>query len=171
MSRSDQMKKYILLASITIVSVVVDQITKLAIVDKFYLGESYSIISNFFNFTYVRNTGAAFGMLGKLPDSVRVPFFVMIPIVALVLVGYYYYKTPYSNKYTLIAFSLISGGAIGNLIDRARLNYVIDFLHFYVGDWHFAVFNVADSVITIGVGMILLGIIYEDYIVKRKKVR
>ena len=170
MNKADQMKKYLLLVSITIVSVIIDQITKLAIVDKFYLGESIPVINNFFHFTYVRNTGAAFGMLGKLPEAVRVPFFVMIPIVALVLVGYYYYKTPYSNKFTLIAFSLISGGAIGNLIDRARLNYVIDFLHFFVGDWHFAVFNIADSVITVGVAIILIGIIYEDYIIKRKKV-
>ena len=160
-------KKYSWLVVISTIVVIIDQYTKLIVAKNFFLGESVPVIKDFFHLTYVQNTGAAFGMLGKLPEWIRVPFFVSVPIIALIFVAYYYHKTSEKQKLMLISFSLIAGGAIGNLIDRARLNYVIDFFHFFIKEWSFAVFNVADMAITIGVGLVMLLMGIEEY--KQKK--
>lgn len=127
------------------------------VLSHFEYGESIKIIQNFFNLTYVRNTGAAFGFLASADPTFRVPFFLIIPIVAMIVLGFLYRDLPKNAKWRTLALGLVSGGAIGNLIDRIRLGYVVDFLDFhYMNKYYFPAFNVADTAICIGVSLLLL---------------
>lgn len=134
-----------------------DQWAKLLILARFDYGESVVLIQNFFSITYVRNTGAAFGFLASANPSFRVPFFLIVPIIAMVVLGFLYRDLPDTARIRSMALGLVSGGALGNLIDRVRLGYVVDFLdvHFRT-DYYFPAFNVADSAICVGVSILLL---------------
>ena len=137
--------------------IVLDQWTKFIVISRFEYGESLPVLGNFFSLTYVRNTGAAFGFLANANPTFRVPFFLIVPIVAMVVLGFLYRDLPSSAKWRGMALGLVSGGAIGNLIDRIRLGYVVDFLDFhYQNHYYFPAFNVADSAICVGVGILLL---------------
>ncbi len=137
--------------------IVSDQWVKLEILNHFDFGESISVIQNYFSITYVRNTGAAFGFLASANPAFRVPFFLIVPIVAMVVLGFLYRDLPKDARFRSMALGLVSGGAIGNLIDRVRLGYVVDFLDFHwKTDYYFPAFNVADSAICLGVGILLL---------------
>lgn len=155
-------KKYLILGIVTVVSIVVDQITKNAIHTKFRWGESIPIINGLFSLTYVRNSGAAFGMLHAAPSYFREPFFILVPIVAMAIIGFVYYRLKEDQTLTALSLSLIFSGAIGNLIDRLRFGYVIDFLDFYVKDYHWPAFNVADSCIVVGVSILFILSIYQE---------
>jgi len=143
---------------LTIVFVIIgDQWSKLGIIAHFDYGESIILIRDFFNVTYVRNTGAAFGFLAAANPTFRVPFFLVVPIVAMVVLGFLYRDLPANAKWRAMALGLVSGGAIGNLIDRVRLGYVVDFLDFHYNTaYYFPAFNVADSAICVGVTILLL---------------
>jgi signal peptidase II len=154
-------KMLVMIASI----IIIDQITKAIIQQKFFLGESIPIIKGIFNFTYVRNPGAAWGMFGHSADIIRIPLFFIVPVIASFALLYAVWTTRNSKLIPCIAYSLIFAGAVGNLIDRFSMNYVVDFLDFYWKASHFPAFNVADSSITIGA--IFLGI--DVLIFERKK--
>jgi signal peptidase II len=139
-----------------VVVLIIDQWTKYLVHTKMHLGQSIHLINNFFAFTYVQNKGAAFGFLHSAPDWFREPFFIITPLVALFLIGVFFYKLPDEEKLMGAAFSLIVSGAIGNLIDRLRFGYVIDFLDFYWKTYHYPAFNVADSCIVIGVSFLII---------------
>jgi signal peptidase II len=143
---------------LSILSVLIlDQWTKFLVIIHFEYGESLPIIRDFFSLTYVRNTGAAFGFLASANPTFRVPFFLVVPIVAMVVLGFLYRDLPKDARWRSMALGLVSGGAIGNLIDRVRLGYVVDFLDFhYQSSYYFPAFNVADSAICVGVGILLL---------------
>ncbi len=146
---------------LTIVAVIVgDQWAKLVVLNHFDYGESLLMIRDFFSLTYVRNTGAAFGFMASANPSFRVPFFLIVPIIAMVVLGFLYRDLPKNAKWRSMALGLVSGGAIGNLIDRVRLGYVVDFLDFhYKSVYYFPAFNVADFAICVGVGILLLSTI------------
>lgn len=134
-----------------------DQWVKLEILSHFDYGESVRVFQNFFSITYVRNTGAAFGFLATANPSFRVPFFLVVPIIAMVVLGFLYRDLPQDARVRSMALGLVSGGALGNLIDRVRLGYVVDFLDFhYKNEYYFPAFNVADSAICVGVAILLL---------------
>jgi len=133
-----------------------DQLSKLWVVEHFRLYESREIVPGFFHLTYLTNTGAAFGMLAGEQNVWRQFFFVGIAVVALLVMVLFYRKLKDESVFYTLAIGLISGGAIGNLIDRLRLGSVIDFLDFFIGRYHWPAFNVADSAITVGVGFFLL---------------
>lgn len=139
-----------------------DQLTKFLILSNFRLGESISIVKSYFNLTLVHNPGAAFGMLATLPPEWREPFFLIVPIATLLVIMGVFVKLEETQHISIYSLSMIVGGALGNLIDRVRLGYVIDFLDFH---WdfqhHFPAFNVADSAITIGVFLLILSMFYE----------
>ena len=140
-----------------------DQLTKYLIKEKFHLGETLTIIPDFFNFTYVQNTGAAFGLFAHASPTFRVPFFIIVPLVALLSIGSIFWKVPPEDIKFSTALSLVISGAIGNLVDRLNLGYVIDFLDFHWGwKYHFSVFNVADSAICIGVGLLMLDLFSQN---------
>ena len=164
MIRIEEMKrKYFFLSLLTSSVIVLDQVTKYAINKSFRLGESIPIIQNFFSLTYVRNTGAAFGLLANADPAFRVPFFVLVPIVALGAIAFIFKKIPAGDVKLSCALSLVVGGAIGNLIDRVYFGFVIDFLDFHWKyRYHFPAFNVADSAICVGVGILMLDLLGQE---------
>jgi signal peptidase II len=144
-------------AGVAVVVVIVDQLTKLWIMTSFALHEQLTIIPGFFNLVYVTNTGAAFGFLAGSKNLLRQAFFVAVAILALVVIVFAYTHLKRQGKIFVYALGLIAGGAVGNLIDRLRFGSVVDFLDFYIGSYHWPAFNAADSAITTGVGLFLLG--------------
>lgn len=156
------MKKDIIIFVLgAVVIVVLDQITKAAIVAGFLMHESYPVIDGFFNIVYVMNPGAAFGFLATASETFRYIFFTGITALVIVLIIYYIVKSESSNLFTVISLTLIFGGAVGNLIDRLRFGAVVDFLDFYVHTWHWPAFNVADSSICVGAVLMIWGMIIQ----------
>lgn len=141
-----------------------DQATKALVQQNFYLGETVPVIEGLFHFTYVRNPGAAFGMFGHSADWIRIPLFFGVPVIACFWLAYLIWTTRNVNKLQCLMFSLIFAGAVGNLIDRFSMNYVVDFLDFFWQTHHFPAFNIADSAITIGAFLL----IYETFFIKKK---
>lgn len=141
--------------------IVSDQLTKMWVLDSF-TSHSSPVIPGFFNLVLVRNTGAAFGMLSNLPPFWRQLLFISIAVTALIVMVFMQRRMGQENPLYAVSFGLISGGAIGNVIDRLRWGSVVDFLDFHIGSWHWPAFNVADSGITIGVGLFLLTQFWEE---------
>lgn len=141
-------------AMIIVGVIFLDQITKWLTVISLDLYESFPLIEGVFHFTYVQNTGAAFGML---KDHRWI--FLVISSVAMVALSIMLWKNRKGSKLLCVALAMIIGGGIGNMIDRCLLGYVIDFLDFTLID--FAVFNVADSFVCVGVGLFVLELIFE----------
>lgn len=148
--------KYILLVSLAGLVIVLDQITKLLITGWLEIHQTIQMIPNFLSLTYVRNTGAAFGLLSRAPESFRIPFFIIIPLIALTIIILIFKKTRETEVLMITSLSLILGGAIGNFIDRVRFGYVVDFvdLHWF-NKYHWPAFNVADTAIVIGVTLLI----------------
>ncbi|HEX7672710.1 MAG TPA: signal peptidase II [Bdellovibrio sp.] len=155
-------KKYIWLIAIAGFLIALDQLVKLYIHTHFHLGESLVVIPNFFNLTYVRNFGAAFGFLAESHPSFRELFFLSMPPIALVIILGILRGVKDTDTKQVIALSSIFGGAIGNYVDRLRFRYVIDFLDFHVGRWSWPAFNIADMAIVGGVGLLLLLMFVEN---------
>lgn len=143
-----------------VVLIVLDQLTKWGIRAKFNYGESISIIDGFFNITYVRNSGAAFGLGAGFGGVFRVIFFLMIPVLACFYLVFLIWKTREKNDILSWAYMLIFAGAVGNLIDRFVFGYVVDFLDFHLKGSHFPAFNVADSCITVAAGLLIFDFIF-----------
>ena len=137
---------------ISLFVIVLDQITKLWILASFEYGDSLSLTS-FFNLVHARNSGAAFSFLAGQGGWQRF-FFIGIALGASVLIVYLMRKHVQERGFCF-ALSLILGGALGNLIDRVRFGYVVDFLDFYAAGYHFPAFNVADSAITVGAVLLI----------------
>lgn len=109
-----------------------------------------------FNFTLLHNTGAAFSFLASESGWQRWFFIVLAGVVSIALIRWL--TTLKGDRWMAIAIALVLGGALGNLYDRITLGYVVDFLHFYWNDNHFPAFNIADSAITLGAGLMILDI-------------
>lgn len=152
--------KYILLIVIAATVLILDQFTKLYIVSRFTLYESVTILENFFNITYILNPGAAFGIFSERTADFRIPFFLTLSFLAVVGMVFFYKSV--TERLLRIAVSLILGGAVGNMIDRARLGEVIDFIDVHWYDSHWPAFNVADAAITIGVGLLILDMVIKE---------
>ena len=134
--------------------IIIDQITKRIVDTTMQLYQSIELIP-YFQLTYMRNQGAAFSFLSGAGGWQRW-FFIGLAVIASVFICFWLKKLNRSQRWEAIAWSLVLGGALGNLIDRILYGYVIDFLDVYIGDWHWPAFNVADSAITLGVAMLLL---------------
>jgi signal peptidase II len=139
---------------LTVIFLVIDQITKHWVAGTFDYRETLAVLP-FFNLTYVHNPGAAFSFLADQGGWQRW-FFTVIASVASIVFVVWMAKTPKEQKLLSISFALILSGAVGNLIDRVLLGYVIDFLDFHWAGYHFAAFNVADSMIFIGAALMIL---------------
>ena len=138
---------------IALITLILDQLTKIAVVGAFQLGEALPITS-FFNLVRVHNPGAAFSFLADAGGWQRWFFTGLGVAAAGVMV--YLLRMHAGQTLFCLALSLLLGGAIGNVIDRLLYSHVIDFLDFYYGTWHFPAFNVADSAITLGAGLLIL---------------
>jgi signal peptidase II len=141
---------------------VLDRWTKALVLDRFDLNESVSVIDGFFNITYVRNTGVAFGIFSSISSPIKSIVLSLFTAFAAVVVITYSYRSPLRNRLLQVALALILGGALGNLYDRLAYGYVVDFLEFYIGSYHWPAFNVADSAITTGVLLLALEIIRNE---------
>ncbi len=155
-------KKLLYLILICTFMLVADQVTKMYVHSNFTLHESKTVVDGFFSFTYVRNPGAAFGMLRDAPDFFRRAFFLSVTPIALVALFYFLTTVRREDTFQITAICLVFAGAIGNYIDRVRFQYVIDFLDFYIGQAHYPAFNVADISIVCGVFIWFYCIFKED---------
>lgn len=155
-------KKYVILAGLSALLVAIDQLTKMYIHTHYQLGDSTPVIPGYFNITYVRNFGAAFGFLSESHPEFREFFFLSMPPVALIVILLILRSVEDRDFPQIFALSSVFGGAIGNYIDRIRFRYVIDFLDFHIqGQWSWPAFNVADSAIVCGVGVLLALMAFE----------
>ncbi len=166
----DEMKKKLLyLITISTFILILDQVTKMYVHNNFVLHQSISVIDGFFDLTYVRNPGAAFGMLRDAPNLFRRIFFLSLTPIVMIALLYFISTLKEDDDLQVTAISLVFAGAIGNYIDRVRFEYVIDFLDFYLsGLGHYPAFNVADIAIVCGVGLWMLCIYKEDVAKKSK---
>jgi signal peptidase II len=143
------------------VIVVLDQATKRIVDEMMSLHESHGLIDGFLRLTYVRNRGAAFGILSDADLPFQAVVFSVLSLAALAAIGLYAWRLPAESRLPKSALALIIGGALGNLIDRMRLGYVIDFVDAHVGTYHWPAFNVADSAITVGVVLLVLDMLWR----------
>jgi signal peptidase II len=157
-----RLRRYALCAAISASVVVLDQIVK-RIVDRWLvLYESHTIVPGLLGLTYTRNRGAAFGMFQNAAFPAQTVVLTLISLAALVAVVFFFMRLPANRVLPRIGLSLVLGGAIGNLIDRVRLGYVIDFVDVHWRGYHWPTFNVADSAITVGVGLLLVDMLRDS---------
>lgn len=145
---------------VSLVVIVLDQLSKIWILNNFTYGEVWEIIPDFFNLTLVMNPGAAFGLFAGLPTMTRRIVLGVVTVIAVILVITLLKKEAKDDSYAQFGLYLILGGAFGNLIDRFRFDAVVDFLDVYIGTYHWPAFNVADSAISIGVTLLLIRFLF-----------
>ena len=149
----EHIKKYLLVLILTIIILIIDQTSKILIASNMSLGDSFKVINNFFYITHVNNHGAAWGIMQN-----QIIILIIITLVALCFL-FRFMLTFKSNLRNKIAFGLLFGGIIGNLIDRVFLGFVRDFLDFRIFGFDFPVFNIGDMAIVIGVALLIFAII------------
>jgi signal peptidase II len=140
--------------------VLLDRLAKWTIAKDIPLHESVKLIPHFFYLTHVENRGAAFGLFAESPSQWKIALLVLFSVVALVIVSALLWRNSHTMTSTGIGLSLILGGAIGNLWDRVLNGRVVDFLLFYLGSYQWPAFNVADSAIVIGAGLLVVEILF-----------
>jgi signal peptidase II len=150
-SAEPKSRRYGLLTLIVLAVVILDQFTKWLVTSTMRLHESIPIVPDLFSLTYIRNSGAAFGILAGSHAGFRLVFFGLTSVLALVLLGTIYVRLSSADWIGQVSVASIFGGAVGNLIDRIRAGEVIDFLDFSLMGHHWPAFNVADAAITVGV--------------------
>ena len=152
--------RWVIMSFTAFVVLVADQITKYLVVASMPVNSAHPLAS-FFSLVHVRNRGAAFGILND-PDIVwQKYFFLGVTAAALGFMFVLAKTTRPSEKVVFWALGLISGGAIGNAIDRLLYGEVVDFLDFYLGDLHWPAFNIADIAICVGAGLMVLSILFQ----------
>ncbi len=138
----------------------IDQVTKTWAVRNLRFGNDQEIIPNFLNFAYAQNTGVAFSFLDNHGDAGRWGLSIVAGLAA-VFVLYYFLRVPHTHDRLLGALALLLAGIVGNVTDRARLGFVIDFVDVQIGGWHYPTFNVADAAICIGAGLLILDMFFS----------
>jgi signal peptidase II len=136
--------------------VMLDQVTKALLRSELSLFESLPVVPGFFDLTRIHNTGTAFGLFQSFDFPFKTAALILLGTAALAGLAYYAATLPSWQPLSRLGLALVLGGAIGNLIDRVTLGYVVDFIDLYWGNWHFWAFNVADASITVGVVLMLL---------------
>lgn len=137
----------------------VDQMTKAWAIRRLRFGGDRSVIPNFLNFAYAENTGVAFSFLNDGGNTGRWGLSI-VAVVAAVLVLYYFWRVPRTSDRLLGALALLFAGIVGNVADRARLGFVIDFIDVQFGNWHYPTFNVADAAICTGAGLLIIDMFF-----------
>ncbi len=155
------MNKYVRLLLIAGSVVILDQVTKAIIIRNIELFHSIPVIEGFFNLNHIRNQGGAFSVFANQSLWLRRVIFLFFPLIVTGLILYLYRNLKDSQRLLSFGLALISGGAIGNLIDRFRIGEVIDFLDFYINDLHWPSFNIADSAISVGITIFIIHIIFD----------
>ncbi len=156
-------RKYWVLLIFCLGILLLDQWTKSMVIQKLPLYQRVEVIHGFFNVTHVRNTGGAFGIFGGEKGGVGSVLFVIVSLLAIGAIIFLFIKIREDEKILALSFSLVLSGAIGNLVDRLRIGEVVDFLDFHVATYHWPAFNVADSAICIGIGLMALELLKRDH--------
>ncbi|MCH6268361.1 MULTISPECIES: signal peptidase II [Neobacillus] len=143
--------------------IVLDQITKWLIEKNMYIGESIPIIDKFLYITSHRNRGAAWGILQG-----QMWLFYVITVIVIIAIMYYLYKAAKGKWLLGVSLAFMLGGAIGNFIDRVVRKEVVDFIHTFIFGYNFPVFNIADSALVIGVGLLMIQMLLEERASKEK---
>jgi len=141
--------------------IALDQITKVVVSRTLQFHETVPVIKGLFNLVHLRNRGIAFGLLNRPGNDYIFYLLTIVTIGAVLLMLFWFTRLRDEDRRIKFGLSLIMGGAVGNLIDRLRLNEVIDFLDFHIGPYHWPAFNVADSAITVGTIWLAIAIILE----------
>lgn len=145
-----------------------DQWTKYEVSRNVILHQIIPVVDGFFNITHLRNRGGAFGIFSAQKGETGYWFFLLFSLVAVGAVLFIFIRLKGDEKLPTIALSLVMGGAIGNLIDRFRYGEVVDFLDFYIYSYHWPAFNIADSTITIGIGLFALELLFLEGMKQKK---
>lgn len=152
------MKRIFIFAFVFAFVLGLDLFTKAMVIKNIQIGQGIPIVENFFNLVHIRNKGVAFGLFAKESISWALPYLNILILIGLAL---YLLKVGPTNTLGLVSYALILGGAFGNLIDRIRFGEVVDFLDFYIGQYHWPAFNVADSAVTVGVLLLAFLLIFK----------
>ena len=144
---------YLLVAAAILI---LDQWSKTIVIRELAIHESREVLGDFFLLSYVRNTGAAFGLFAGIESHLKSVLLNCVAVGAFLAVSYYAFRSPARSVRLQVGLALVLGGAVGNLVDRVRFGYVIDFLLFGVRGHYWPAFNVADSAICTGVGLLAL---------------
>ena len=155
-------RKYWLPMVFSMAILLLDQWTKHAVVQALPLYRRVKVIQGFFNLTHVRNTGGAFGIFGGEKGGLGSILFVVVSLIAIGAILFLFFRVKENEKTLAFSFSLILSGAVGNLIDRLRFGEVVDFLDFHLSSYHWPAFNVADSAICVGIGLMALEMLKGD---------
>jgi len=145
--------------AVAAIVVILDQVTKALVRREFELYESVVVIPGLLDLTRVHNTGAAFGFMNAMDFPYKPAVVALVAIAALCGLAFYAATLEAEQYLSRLGLAFIIGGAAGNLIDRIATGYVLDFVDFYSGTWHFWAFNVADVAINVGVGLMILDIL------------
>ena len=154
-------RKYALLILVAGAVFMGDQASKALVVERIPLYRVFPVIEGFFNLTHVHNAGGAFGFLAGQHPILRAALFLSASILAIGLILVFHHRTPPGHPWLSTAFALILGGALGNLVDRLQMGSVIDFLDVHIGRYHWPAFNVADSAITVGIGIFVVLLLFR----------
>ena len=152
------MRKYHFL--IALLALALDRATKWAISNRLSVHDSIQVIPGFFRIVHAENPGAAFGIFADSPSPLKVGLLIGFSIIALLIVSALLWKNSHHLSATSVGLSLILGGAIGNLWDRIVNRHVVDFLLFYIGRYQWPAFNIADSAIVVGAGLLVFEILF-----------
>lgn len=151
------MRKNIKIVLVALITFILDQFIKFIITTNLSIADTINVIKNFFRITYVENSGAAFSIF----ENSRV-FLILLSILILSFIVYYITKRKKYSKFEFIIYGTLIGGILGNLIDRIRFGYVIDYLDFNFGSYSFPVFNLADIFIVISGIILMIKIMMEE---------
>lgn len=158
MSAPHVMRRFHLVIALLVVCL--DRATKWMVAKDISLHDSVLVVPGFFRLTHVENRGAAFGLFADSPGQWKIAMLVLFSIVALIVVLALLWRNSHAMTSTGIGLALILGGAVGNLWDRLLNGRVVDFLLFYVGQYQWPAFNVADSAIVCGAGLLVIEILF-----------
>jgi len=148
---------------------VFDQITKYLIRANFNLYEQVDIIQGFLKIVYIRNSGVVWGLFSNNKSHLTAIIISILSVAALLTVLYIFLKTSPSCRLELISLSFITGGALGNIMDRFFLGYVVDFIDVYIKSYHWPTFNVADSFISMGIVLLLISVFRNNCVTLNTK--
>jgi signal peptidase II len=155
--RDGSMRAALVLAGTALLIYAADQVSKAIVVTALDPGESFNVLGDFVRIWYVQNTGAAFSLF---PGAIWL--FIPVTVLALVMIGYFFRSFRDRGPGIHIVLGAILGGTLGNLTDRVRLGYVVDFISVGIGDWRFPTFNVADSAVVVGIGLLVAYLTFTE---------
>jgi signal peptidase II len=155
-------RKYWVLLIVCFWILFVDQWSKHVVQQRLALYQKVEVIQGLFNLVHVRNPGGAFGIFGGEKGGLGSFLFVLVSLVAIGTILFLYFRLKENEATLSLSFSLVLSGAIGNLIDRLRYGEVVDFLDFYLRSFHWPAFNIADSAICLGIGLMALEMLIRD---------